>query len=238
MITAGEGHGARLDEVKGMRTRPAWGLLFFGALVTLVLLLSPLWLDEAAPYLQQEEDPGIFPAAFYELPEETQETYSNMYAGNRQKAIDYVAARLAEPEVLDEPDLPAADPDPANVQLFLRGPFVTVDAIRSATGTASLYRLSDGRRLLRIEDLDAIGGPDMHVLLTAHPAPRSREDLDSAARFQLDLGALKAVQGNQNYTIDDPAFNFDNYTEGSVVLYSMRYDEIFSYAPLEPVETP
>lgn len=72
----------------------------------------------------------------------------------------------------------------------------------------------------------------------AHSAPRSREDLDTVARFELDLGALKAVQGNQNYTIDDPAFNFDNYTTGSVVLYSARYDEIFSYAPLTPVETP
>lgn len=221
-----------------MNTRPAWGLLTIGAAITLALLLSPLWLDRLAPYLEQEEQPGIFPAAFYTLPEETQGIYNEMYASERQRAIDYVAARLAEPENLDEPNLPATDADPANVELLLSGPFVTVDAIHSATGTASIYRLSDGRRVLRIEGLDAIGGPDLHVLLSAYPAPTSREDLDPVSQYEIDLGALKALQGNQNYVIEDPAFNADNYTEGSVVLYSARYDDVFSYAPLQSPDTP
>ncbi|WP_119067428.1 DM13 domain-containing protein [Aggregatilinea lenta] len=215
-----------------MNTRPAWGLLTLGAAITLALLLSPLWLDRLAPYLEEEAQQGIFPAAFYDLPEETQDLYNTMYADNKQKAIDYVASRLTEVESLDEPNLPAVDADPANVELLLSGPLVTVDAIHSATGTASIYRLSDGRTLLRLDGLDAIGGPDLHVLLSAYPAPKTRADLDQTAQYEIDLGALKATQGNQNYVIEDPTFNVDNYTEGSVVLYSTRYDDVFSYAPL------
>jgi hypothetical protein len=213
-------------------------LLAVGAVVTLALLLSPLWLDQVAPYLEQDEQQGIFPAAFYDLPEETQDIYNTMYADDKQKAIDYVAARLVEPVSIDDPNLPATDADPANVTLLLSGPFVTVDAIRSATGTASIYRLSDGRRLLRIDGLGAIGGPDLHVVLSAYPAPKSRDDLDQVSQYEIDLGALKSTEGNQNYLIEDPAFNVDNYTEGSVVLYSVRYDDIFSYAPLTSPDTP
>lgn len=221
-----------------MNTKPAWGLLTIGAAIALALLLSPLWLDRLAPYLEQDVQQGTFPAAFYDLPEETQSIYDEMYADDKQKAIDYVAARLAETESLDDPNLPAIDADPANVALLLSGPFVTVDAVRSATGTASIYRLSDGRRLLRIEGLDVINGPDLHVLLSAFPAPKTREDLDQASQYEIDLGALKSPQGSQNYIIEDPAFNADNYTEGSVVLYSTRYDDIFSYAPLQSPESP
>ena len=71
-------------------------------------------------------------------------------------AVDFVAARLTTPEPLDEPNLPLIDPDPANVTMLLSGSFVTLDPVRGALGTASLYRLSDGRRLLRLENLEAI----------------------------------------------------------------------------------
>jgi hypothetical protein len=133
---------------------------------------------------------------------------------------------------VEEPNLPAIDPNPNVVQLLLTGDFVTLDAMRGATGTASIYRLSDGRTIVRLETLDAINGPDMHVLLSAYPRPTTQEELDQVPQSQIDLGALKGNQGNQNYIIDDPAFNIDNYQEGSVVLYSTRYNLVFSFASL------
>lgn len=219
-----------------MNTRPAWSVLFVGLLVVIALLMSPLWLEELEPYLRESEEETIFPAAFYSLPLETQDYYTQMYSTNEQMAKDFVAARLEEVEPVEDPHLPALDPNPAAVDRLLTGNFVTVDPVRSAEGSATLYRLSDGRRLIRLENLDAINGPDLHVLLTAYPTPTTREELDQVQHLEIDLGVLRSPQGNQNYIVEDPAFNPDNYTEGSVVIYCARYELIFSFAPLTPPE--
>ena len=144
------------------------------------------------------------------------------------------ALPFATPEPIEEPNLPVLDPSPELVEELLTGSFVTVSPIRSATGSATIYRLSDGRRLLRLENLDAYGGPDMHVLLTAYPNPTTQEELDQVASLQIDIGPLKATEGNLNYFIEEPTFNVENYQDGSVVLYSTRYEIIFSFAPLSP----
>lgn len=217
-----------------MNTRPSWGLLFLGALVVAVLLASPLWLDELSPYIEEPEEEAPFPDEFYSLASEAQEIYSAMYETDRQMAVDFVAARLTTPEPLDEPNLPLIDPDPAGVTMLLTGSFVTLDPVRGALGTASLYRLSDGRRLLRLENFEAVGGPESHVLLSAYPNPTTQSDLDQIPQYQIDLGPLKSGAGSQNYIITDPAFNVENYTNGSVVIYSLPYETILSYASLAP----
>ena len=218
-----------------MQTRPAWGVLMVGALIVIALILSPIWLDRFSSYIEKPVAAAPFPDAFYELANQTQDVYMDLYNNtSHQMAIDLVAARLADPVDIEEPNLPAIDPNPNFVQLLLTGDFVTLDAMRGATGTASLYRLSDGRTIVRLETLDAINGPDMHVLLSAYPRPSTQEELDQVPQYQIDLGELKGNQGNQNYVISDPAFNIDNYQEGSVVLYSARYSLIFSYAALAP----
>lgn len=219
-----------------MNTRPAWGVLFLGAAVVIALLLSPLWLDQFSGYIEEEQEVSPFPDAFYDLPTQAQNLYLDLYNSSRQMAIDMVAARLQPPEDVEEPNLPVIDPNPQLVEELLTGNFVRLDAIRYAEGTASIYRLSDGRTIVRLENLNTINGPDLHVLLTAYPQPTTREELDQAPQFELDLGPLKGAQGNQNYEITDPAFNIDNYTEGSVVIYSTRYDLVFSFAPLSPPE--
>jgi len=215
-----------------MNTRPAWGLLFLGALIVAGLLLSPIWLPRFSDQFLERAEEAPFPPEFYQLPGQTQDAYQTLFATNRQMAIDLVAARLAEPVAVEEPNLPALDANPAAVQLLLTGGFTTLDVMRGANGTASLYRLSDGRAVLRLEGLDAINGPDLHVLLSAYPRPTTQEELEQAPQFQIDLGPLKGNQGNQNYVIREPTFNVENYGQGSVVLYSTRYEMIFSFAAL------
>ena len=217
-----------------MNTRPAWGLLLLGALVVAALFLSPLWLRELSPYIEEPVEEAPFPDEFFSLANEAQEIYSEMYDRDRQMAVDFVAARLVTPEPLDEPNLPLIDPNPSGVTMLLSGSFVTLDPVRGALGTASLYRLSDGRRLLRLESFEAVGGPELHVLLSAYPNPTTKSDLDQVARLQLDLGPLKSGAGSQNYIITDPSFNVENYTNGSVVIYSLPYETVFSYASLTP----
>jgi hypothetical protein len=46
-----------------MRTTPAWGVLILGALVVLVLLLSPLWLERFSPYIKEKKQASLFPDA-------------------------------------------------------------------------------------------------------------------------------------------------------------------------------
>lgn len=220
-----------------MNTRPAWGILFFGAIIVAGLLLSPLWLHQFSDYIAVEQEVAPFPDAFYELPSTAQNMYLDLYATNRQMAIDLVAARLEPENDVEEPNLPAIDPNPQVVQQLVTGNFVRLDSMRSAEGTASIYRLSDGRTIVRLENLNAINGPDMHVLLSAYPRPSTRQELDQAPQFELDLGPLKGNVGNQNYVINDPAFNIENYLEGSVVLYSTRYDLVFSFAPMTVPES-
>jgi hypothetical protein len=215
-----------------MNTRPAWGLLFLGALVVAGLLLSPIWLPRFSDQFTEQVEEAPFPAGFYQLPGQTQDAYQGLFATNRQMAIDLVAARLAEPVPVEEPNLPALDANPAAVQHLLTGSFTTLDAMRGAAGSASLYRLSDGRTVLRLEGLDAINGPDLHVLLSAYPRPTTKEELEQVTQFQIDLGLLKGNQGDQNYVIREPAFNVENYGQGSVVLYSTRYEMVFSFATL------
>ena len=220
-----------------MNTRPAWGVLFVGALVVAVLFLSPIWLRQFSSYIEDEGDESIFPEEFFLLSNEEQDLYNEMYDASSQMAIDFVGARLAEDVEIEEPNLPAIDPNPADVQLLLTGDFAPISPIRLASGTASIYRLSDGRRVVRLENLDALNGPELHVLLSAYPNPTTQQDLDQVAHLQIDLGPLKGNIGNQNYMIEDPAFNIDNYTNGSVVLYSTPYEIIFSYASLRPPPT-
>lgn len=219
-----------------MNTRPAWGALLFGAVIVVALLMSPIWLKEFSGYIEEDVEQALFPDEFYQLPNEEQDLYNALYATSQQMGIDFVGARLVEPEDIEEPNLPAVDPNPAEVQILLSGNFVPITPIRRATGTATIYRLSDGRRVLRLENLDALNGPDLHVLLSAYPTPTTQEDLDQVPQLQLDLGPLKGALGNQNYIIEDPAFNADNYVEGSVVLYSTRYEIVFSFAPLSSLE--
>ena len=219
-----------------MNTRPAWGVLLIGALIVIALFFSPIWLKQFSGYIEQAAVVAPFPDAFYDLASQAQDRYNTLYDTNSQLAIDLVAARLTPREDIEEPNLPAIDPNPGLVKELLTGNFVTLDAIRAASGTATLYQLSDGRTIVRLQNLDAINGPDLHVILSAYPRPTTKEDMDQVAQYQLDLGALKGAIGNQNYSVDDPAFNADNFMEGSVVLYSTRYDLVFSFAPLSAPE--
>ena len=65
-----------------------------------------------------------------------------------------------------------------------------------ATGTAALYRLSDGTAFVRLEDIDVQNGPDYVLYLV--PGNDRR-----APGAGVELGALKGNQGTQNYAVPD-----------------------------------
>jgi hypothetical protein len=65
-----------------------------------------------------------------------------------------------------------------------------------ASGTAALYRLSDGTAFLRLEDINVQNGPDYVLYLV--PGNDRR-----APGAGVELGALKGNQGTQNYAVPE-----------------------------------
>ncbi len=116
-------------------------------------------------------------------------------------------------------------PPPEPVAL-LQGQFTNIDDQHEGRGTATLYQLPDGSRLLRFEDFFVTNGPDVHVLLDDNPTLASSADLTNA----VEVGLLKGNVGNQNYEI--PA-DLDLSQVQSVVLYCEQYDVLMTLATLE-----
>ena len=114
--------------------------------------------------------------------------------------------------------------------LIARGSFADADAVHKGTGDALLYRLPDGRHVLRFEDFRVTNGPDLHVYLAARPGVRKAADVTDDGFH--DLGALKGSIGNQNYEL--PA-DLDPGEWRSVVIWCELFGVLFSPATFEPV---
>ncbi|MGE5743040.1 MAG: DM13 domain-containing protein, partial [Gemmatimonadota bacterium] len=98
-------------------------------------------------------------------------------------------------------------------------------------GAATIYRLADGRLVLRLTEFATSNGPDVRVYLVA------ADDVQDEAAAKLagfvDLGALKGNIGNQNY--DVPA-GLDLSRYRAVSIWCRRFSVNFGAAPL--VTTP
>ena len=97
-------------------------------------------------------------------------------------------------------------------------------------GTATILRLADGQRILRLTDFETSNGPDLQVWLTDQPV-----QTDTEGWFLFDdgqhtsLGGLKGNIGDQNYPI--PAdVNLADYR--SVSIWCDRFSVSFGAAEL------
>jgi hypothetical protein len=74
----------------------------------------------------------------------------------------------------------------------LSGIFMGVnDGFHDAEGNVKVVSLTDGSKILRLENFKSTNGPNVHVYLAT----------DKRAADYIDLGKLKANNGNQNYNI-------------------------------------
>ena len=94
-------------------------------------------------------------------------------------------------------------------------------------GTATVYRLPDGKRTLRLTNFETSNGPALHLYLVA-AQDAADSDTVKTAGF-LDLGPLKGNQGDQNY--DLPA-NADLAKYQAVTVWCQRFSVNFATAPL------
>lgn len=102
-----------------------------------------------------------------------------------------------------------------------------VDAEHATRGTARIVELADGRRILRLEDLDTSNGPDLHVWLSDKAPGGSWFKYDDD-RY-VALGDLKGNRGNQNYEIPEEV---DLSRFRSAVIWCDRFNVAFGAAPI------
>ncbi|CAN5624626.1 DM13 domain-containing protein [soil metagenome] len=120
---------------------------------------------------------------------------------------------------------PKPSPSPTQPQVVELGSGDFVDAEHGTSGTATVIRLADGSRFVRLEELDSSDGPDLYVGLSDAPSGGSWGSYDDG-RY-VSLGKLKATNGNQNYEI--PA-DVDLGGLQSVVIWCDRFNVAFGTA--------
>ena len=123
------------------------------------------------------------------------------------------------------PTAQAAEPD----KTLASGTFHTV--LHDTSGTATLYQLGDGSRILRFTNFKTSNGPDVHVFLVAAEDAKDSDSVKQAG--YIDLGSIKGNIGDQNYTL---ASNIDLAKYRAVSVWCKRFSANFGTAPLRAGE--
>jgi hypothetical protein len=114
---------------------------------------------------------------------------------------------------------------PAQPTTLLSGQFHGV--AHETSGTATIYQLPDGKRVLRFTEFMTSNGPDVQVYLVAANDATDNETVTKAGFIH--LAALKGNQGDQNYDI--PA-EVDLARYRAVTVWCRRFGVNFGTAPL------
>jgi len=101
-------------------------------------------------------------------------------------------------------------------------------AEKAGKGTATVYKLADGKRVLRLSDFETDNGPDLHVRLIAAD---DANDTASVAKTEfVELGKLKGNKGNQNYELPE-GVDLGKYKVVSI--WCNRFSVNFAAGPLK-----
>lgn len=175
--------------------------------------------NEAFPGLTVEQREAVA-----NMPEEQKQALIDMAKSTRKMVEDTAIAQSGADTVVPaaEQAMPPDMPDEPTV--LVMGSFIDIDPIHGAEGSATIYELPDGERVLRFEDFRSKNGPDLHVYLSTE-APTST--FGGLGANEIHLGALKGNVGNQNYEI--PA-DVDLSEYRSVVIYCVPFRVVFSTA--------
>ena len=142
--------------------------------------------------------------------------------------------RLVVNRRVDEalPAAPSASPaQPASLtQTLESGTFYGV--VHPTEGTATIYRMGDGTRILRFTNFKTSNGPDVHVYMVA--ADDAKDSPSVLRAGFLDLGTMKGNLGDQNYILG-PEVDLSKYRAVSV--WCKRFSVNFGAARLSSDST-
>jgi hypothetical protein len=109
--------------------------------------------------------------------------------------------------------------------VLAKGTFHSV--AHQSKGVATVYRLADGKRVLRFTDFETSNGPAVRVYLVAARDATDNTTVKSART--IDLGVLKGNKGDQNYDLP-PDVDLDTFR--AVTVWCERFSVNFATAPL------
>ena len=73
------------------------------------------------------------------------------------------------------------------------------DAAHETRGEATLFELSDGKRILRLKGFETTNAPDLRVLLIAASDATDSDTVTKSA--PIELGRLRSTSGDQSYPV-------------------------------------
>ncbi len=201
--------------------------------IAAVIAIAGLIITEPWTYFVVNEVDEAFPGlsgsqrdAVGDMPAEQKAALMAMAKENPEMAEAVAIAQTGDDVIVPPEQQPPPDEMPDEPVVLHSGSFITIDPIHGAEGTAVIYELPDGSRVLRFEDFRSSNGPDLHVYLSSGVPKSTFAGLGEDA---IHLGSLKGNVGSQNYDI--PA-NADLAQYQSVVIYCVPFGVVFSSAEL------
>ena len=122
-------------------------------------------------------------------------------------------------------NLPAAENSSSNTQALESGSFHSI--LHPTQGTATIYRIGDGSRVLRFTNFSTSNGPDVHVYMVA--ADNANDAATVLHAGFIDLGPIKGNIGDQNYALGS---DVDLSKYRAVSIWCKRFSVNFGTAPL------
>jgi Electron transfer DM13 len=114
-------------------------------------------------------------------------------------------------------------------QPFASGQFYSI--LHPTAGTATVYRMGDGTRVLRFTGFSTSNGPDVHVYMVASDDAKDAATVEKAGF--IDLGVIKGNVGDQNYTLGG---DLDLAKYRAVSIWCKRFSVNFGAAALRPTQ--
>src|SRR6516165_5826129 len=118
----------------------------------------------------------------------------------------------------------------ASVQPLESGKFYSI--LHPTEGTATIYQMGDGSRVLRLTSFGTSNGPDVHVYMVAADDARDVASVEKAGF--VDLGVIKGNIGDQNYPLGS---DLDLTKYRAVSIWCKRFSVNFGAAALRAALT-
>src|SRR5207248_5845146 len=135
--------------------------------------------------------------------------------------------RLVVNRRVDE-GLPTAQ-DGVSAQPLESGRFYSI--LHPTAGTATIFQMRDGTRVLRLTNFSTSNGPDVHVYIVAADDAKDVATVEKAGF--VDLGVIKGNIGDQNYTLGS---DLDLAKYRAVSIWCNRFSVNFGAADLRPAQ--
>ncbi len=202
------------------KTKIIIGIIVIAIVIPLgIYTISPLFINteinEPIPSLANEKSTTDF-AKFMAMTEDEKFDAAKNMAEKEEDMIMKMAAK--QDTTINETMAMNINQSTQNKALI--GNFIGIDdGIHNAKGLAKILTISNGSQILRLENFKSTNGPDVHLYLSNN----------KQANDFIDLGRLKANNGNQNYKIPMD-IDFNHY--GYVLIWCKPFSVLFGSAQL------